>query len=136
MDTYEDPIQSILEEIGETFSEEEWQAFTAEQRRKQRAKLIAYRLWRERKILSLSMKEVAKRCGTSLYKWKKFENGEEIPDATVLLIFARIGADINYIFTGVKQPILSTNEQTLLALFRQADEKHQQIILSVAQMAQ
>lgn len=64
--------------------------------------LFGNRLKEERKKLSLTQLEVAEKCNITREAWGKYERGQNMPGSEVLLSFSNLGADIAYIFTGVR----------------------------------
>ncbi|MBL8467350.1 helix-turn-helix domain-containing protein [Methyloversatilis discipulorum] len=81
----------------------------------------ASRLHDERKRLGLSQATAADVCEVSRIVWGKYERGQAVPGADVLMKFAAAGADVAFILTGDgEQAGLSRDEIELLALFRSA----------------
>lgn len=81
----------------------------------------ASRMHDERKRLGLSQAAAADMCEVSRVVWGKYERGQAVPGADVLMKFAAAGADVGFILTGEgEQAGLSPDEIELLALFRSA----------------
>lgn len=90
------------------------------------------RIQAERKRLKYSVSDIAKLCCVSATKWRRFEKGEEAPDAKTLFLFAQLGADMQYLFTAEK---FSGQELDLIMNFRYADYFGKQAIAYVAETA-
>ena len=58
----------------------------------------------ERKRLNKSRADVARACGNTSQAIGQFERGTSLPGGAVLAGYARIGADVQYILTGVRSP--------------------------------
>ena len=98
----------------------------------------------------MSIKLFAETTNLSYRTAQNYLSGDREPNLEGLIkICTHLGVNLNWLVAGIGEPFIdeipqseiphlpdNENEQALLALFRQADEKHQQIILSVAQMAQ
>ena len=77
----------------------------------------------ERKRLRLNQAEIAGKCGVSREIWGRYERGTAVPGGEVLKALADLGADVQYILTGVNRAAphdLTADELELLALFRAA----------------
>lgn len=103
------------------------------------------RLKTERKKLGLTQSQAAEKCGVSTRMWGDYERNISQPKAEQLFLFKNAGIDIDYVMTGknnnvetFRQPenLLSNKELELLALFRQASELGQAVILSAARGAE
>lgn len=77
----------------------------------------------ERKRLRLNQAEIAGKCGVSREIWGRYERGSAVPGGEVLKALADLGADVQYILTGVNRAAphdLTADELELLELFRTA----------------
>lgn len=75
----------------------------------------------ERKRLKLSQAEAAEKCGVSREIWGKYERGVTMPGSEALYAFAHSGADMQYVFTGIRSSLtLSATERLFLERFRVA----------------
>lgn len=87
---------------------------------------FSQRLEEERKRLKMSQDEVATLVGVSREMWGKYERGVAAPSVAKIIDFAKVGADVSYILTGVRsQPVedsLSHREATVLDHYRNTDE--------------
>ena len=110
------------------------------------------RLKDERKRLGMSQEEVAKKVSIHRETWSRYENDKITPGSTILLHAAKLGFDINYIMTGVREDSmhnvypfrvseesidykvngLTKREQELLALYRNADNAGKKTITDIA----
>ncbi|MBS0477187.1 MAG: helix-turn-helix transcriptional regulator [Proteobacteria bacterium] len=82
---------------------------------------IGERLQEERKNLGLSQAQFGEAGGVQKRAQINYEAGERSPDAAYLERIAAIGADVQYVITGVRTTAsLSADEQELLSLFRAA----------------
>ena len=61
-----------------------------------------YRLKEERLRLGFSQARAGEICDTSREVWGRYEAGKNMPGGDVLLKFTEAGADINYLFLGVR----------------------------------
>jgi transcriptional regulator with XRE-family HTH domain len=68
--------------------------------------LFGKRLKEERKKMKLSQKQAADLCGVSREIWGKYERSQSVPGGDVLFSFAAKGADMNYIMTGERIPLV------------------------------
>lgn len=81
--------------------------------------LIGVFLKDERKRLGLSQAEAAETCGVSREIWGKYERGLTMPGSEALYAFANFGADIQYVFTGIRSSLsLSAMEMLFLEKLR------------------
>lgn len=64
--------------------------------------LCSVRLKEERKRLGLSQQAAAELCDVSREIWGKYERGVVVPGGDVLFSFSAVGADVGYIFSGVR----------------------------------
>lgn len=80
------------------------------------------RLKSERKRLALNQADAAALCGVSRETWGKYERGSMVPGGDVLLSFAIIGANVQYILRGVEDGgiSLTRDELELVNNFRAA----------------
>ncbi len=67
------------------------------------------RLREERERLDLTQVQAADLCGVARNSWGGYERGKIMPGADVIARFTAIGADLNYLMTGKKLPVI-TNE--------------------------
>jgi transcriptional regulator with XRE-family HTH domain len=83
---------------------------------------IGARLKEARKAIGLSQAEIAEATGVTREYWGRLERGMSAPGGEVLAALAARGADVNYILIGgpSKTASLSSDEETLVALFRDA----------------
>ena len=82
---------------------------------------IAERLKEERTRLKLSQADFASAGGAHRKSQGNYESGERSPDSDYLAGIAAIGADIQYIVTGIRSDMaLTPDERELLSLFRGA----------------
>lgn len=74
--------------------------------------------------MKLSQDAAATACNVSREMWGKYERGKAAMGGDVLLLFAKAGADMTYIFTGDRDApppeALTADERELLAFFRAA----------------
>jgi transcriptional regulator with XRE-family HTH domain len=83
--------------------------------------LSCARLQDERKRLGFSQADAAAQCGVSREVWGRYERGAAVPGGEVLYAFAHLGADIQFILTGIRSSgELSDDESELVARFRKA----------------
>lgn len=82
---------------------------------------IGSRLKEERERLDMSQTQFAGLGEASKRAQITYEKGESTPDAAYLAAVAKVGADVQYIVTGVRSAqALSGDEQDLVAMFRAA----------------
>lgn len=72
-------------------------------------KLMADRLFEERKRMGLSQQKFADRLGIPLYKYRQYENGEIDISLDLLWIAYSWETDIQYIITGYRSRFLITD---------------------------
>jgi transcriptional regulator with XRE-family HTH domain len=60
------------------------------------------RLKSERIRLGLNQAQAGELCGVSREMWGKYERGDAVPGGEVLFSFVAAGADVQYIFTGIR----------------------------------
>lgn len=72
--------------------------------------LLASRLKEEREKLGLNQEQAGNLCGVSRVSWGKYERAEAVPGADVLFKFSALGADAQYIFSGVRVAAKKENE--------------------------
>jgi transcriptional regulator with XRE-family HTH domain len=88
--------------------------------------LIGNFLKEERKRLGLSQAEAAEKCGISREIWGKYERGITMPGSEALYAFAHSGADMQYVFTGVRSSLsLSAIERLFLEKLRASTSAQQ-----------
>lgn len=112
------------------------------------------RLKDERKRLGLSQEEVAQKVSVHRETWSRYENDKITPGSSILFYAAKLGFDINYIMTGVRQtpayniyPFrvaeegtaykvngLTKSEQELLELYRSANNEGKKTIEDIARL--
>ena len=111
---------------------------------------VKIRLNEIKSLKSMNIKLFAETTNLSYRTAQNYLSGDREPNLEGLIkICTHLSVNLNWLVAGIGEPFIdeipqseiphlpdNENEQALLALFRQADEKHQQIILSVAQMAQ
>lgn len=105
---------------------------------------FANRLKEQRKKLGLTQSQAAEKCGVSTRMWGDYERNISQPKAEQLFLFKNAGIDIDYVMTGIasenafrqSENSLTDKELELLALFRQASELGQAVILSAARGAE
>ncbi|HCE7248665.1 TPA: helix-turn-helix transcriptional regulator [Pseudomonas aeruginosa] len=84
---------------------------------------IGERLKEERDQLGLSQTAFGAFGGVQKQAQIKYEKGERSPGADYLAAVAKVGADVQYILTGVRrQDSLSDDESELVARFRKAPQ--------------
>jgi transcriptional regulator with XRE-family HTH domain len=94
---------------------------------------VSERLREERKRLGLSQEATANALGVSVDSLYGYEKNKTNPPISVLLPFADIGADVQYIVTGVRaSALLPEPEQQLITAFRLATADGQSAILATA----
>lgn len=82
---------------------------------------IGTRLREERERLGLSQPAMGAIGGVKKLAQLKYEQSESSPSGTYFAAIARIGADVQYIITGVRSvTALSADEEELLRFFRAA----------------
>lgn len=82
---------------------------------------IAIRLKEAREKLGLSQQALAEHCGITARSQRNYESGERLPDAAYLAEFLALGADLTYVLTGQRDPLvpaLDPAEQVLLDSYR------------------
>jgi transcriptional regulator with XRE-family HTH domain len=89
----------------------------------------AIRFKEERKKLGLNQAQTAGLCFVSREMWGKYERGEAVPGGDVLFFFAAMGADVQYILTGIRIPAseptdLSPREIALLDNYRHIEDEN------------
>jgi transcriptional regulator with XRE-family HTH domain len=86
----------------------------------------------ERKRLGLSQAEAAEKCGVSREIWGKYERGLTMPGSEALYAFAHSGADIQYVFTGIRSGLaLGAMERLFLEKLRSSSTAQQDVALRV-----
>lgn len=73
--------------------------------------LSCARLQEERKRLGFSQADAASNCGVSREVWGRYERGAAVPGGEVLHAFAHLGADIQFILTGLRPAVQVTAAQ-------------------------
>ena len=82
---------------------------------------IGERLREERERLGFTQPAFGTIGGVQKLAQLKYEKGERFPGADYLAAVAKLGADVQYIVTGMRGPGgLSEDESELVSLFRQA----------------
>ncbi|GAB6043790.1 helix-turn-helix domain-containing protein [Endothiovibrio diazotrophicus] len=76
---------------------------------------IASRLTSERQRLRFKQAEFAELGGVSTRSLSGYENGAVIPDGSFLIAIATLGADLQYILTGVRSSDLEAVTEALAA---------------------
>ncbi|EBR3877704.1 helix-turn-helix transcriptional regulator [Salmonella enterica subsp. arizonae] len=81
----------------------------------------------ERERLGLNQTAFAEACGVKQLAQSNYENDKRKPDASYLLAAARLGVDMNYLFTGVRMTspygvVNNADEAEMLAEYREGDE--------------
>ena len=82
---------------------------------------IAIRLKEAREKLGLSQQALAEHCGITARTQRNYESGERLPDAAYLAELLALGADLAYVLTGQRDPLvpaLDSAEQVLLDSYR------------------
>ncbi|MBF0786214.1 XRE family transcriptional regulator [Muribacter muris] len=80
----------------------------------------------ERIRLGFTQEEMANACGISKRTYNHYEKGERAANSDFLLSFARIGGDINYLFTGERsKEQLDALERVALLAFNKLKEEGQ-----------
>jgi len=98
--------------------------------------LVSARLREERKRLGLSQEEAAKALGVSVGSLYTYEKSRANPPISVLLPFADLGADVQYIITGERSSArLPDTEQQLISSFRSAPAPVQAGIMAMLQVS-
>lgn len=62
---------------------------------------LPLRLMLERKRLGLSQEAMATRAGVERETWSRYENGHMQPGTDIWIALAALGADVNYILSGL-----------------------------------
>ena len=106
--------------------------FQAELRKVRFANRLKNERMRLKKSVKLSLADIAKKCGVSQRKWKSFEDAEEMPDIVVLLNFANLGADMEYLFTASQR--LNDDERNIIEVYRTATLQSQFALLSLLEV--
>ena len=95
------------------------------------------RLKEERLRLNISQDEAAALCGVSREMWGKYERGVGDPASSKLIAFGNAGADLSFIFTGVRTiSTLDDGERLLLNHYRAASDTLKHAALGVLLSAQ
>ena len=88
------------------------------------------RLVAERERLGWQKREMAAAGGVVYGTYMNYEKQDgRMPDAGVLMAWARAGVDVQYLLTGTPGSSLARTEQELLHQFRQLDERCQGAVL-------
>ncbi len=101
---------------------------------------VAERLQQERKRLGLTFGQLSEKSGVDRLALLKFEDGEFAPDATALRQLHAVGVDVGYVLLslragaagGTEAGALSSDAQTLLQHYQQADEESQTALRTLA----
>lgn len=75
------------------------------------------RIREERKRLKLRQEDAAEKCGIKRQQWIRYEKGQSVLDGEALRRFIALGADGQYILSGIKSSDLSQQRSMLLAQF-------------------
>lgn len=86
---------------------------------------IAARLKSERKRLSYTQAEMAKRCGISREIWCRYEQGCGLPGSEVLQSFLKAGGNVHFVLSGA----FPAEETLLIELFRACPKVLQDAVL-------
>jgi transcriptional regulator with XRE-family HTH domain len=103
----------------------------------------AERLKLECSRLKLKQFQAAELCGVSREMWGKYERGQAVPGGEVLFSFAAVGADVQYILTGIRSATLqpmTPREAALLDNYRHIEGEEDkraidQVALRAAEVA-
>lgn len=101
---------------------------------------IAQRLQQERRRLDLTIGQLSEKSGVDRLALLKFEDGEFAPDAKALQQLHAVGVDVGYVLLslragaagGTEAGALSSDAQTLLQHYQQADEESQTALRTLA----
>lgn len=95
---------------------------------------IGKRLKEWRKEKGLTLLEIQQKTGLSTGGMSAYERDEKlIGSKTLLALYSEYQIDIAYILTGNKSGELTTDEQRLIDLYRQADERGKRTIIRHAE---
>lgn len=95
---------------------------------------IGKRLKHWRKEKGLTMTEISEKTGLSTGGLSAYERDEkQIGSKTLLALWREYNIDIAWILTGKRDSDLTPEEQQLVDLYRQADERGKRSILVTAQ---
>ena len=95
---------------------------------------IGKRLKHWRKEKGLTMTEISEKTGLSTGGLSAYERDEkQIGSKTLLALWREYNIDIAWILTGKRDSDLTPEEQQLVDLYRQADERGKRSILRTAQ---
>lgn len=97
------------------------------------------RLKEERKKLGLTQAQAAEKCGVSGRMWGDYERGISQPKTELFFQFEKAGIDVQYVMHGRRdeaaampsENTLTTEEQALLAQFRQLNGEGKTAIFSM-----
>ncbi|MDR0182423.1 helix-turn-helix domain-containing protein [Lysobacter arvi] len=89
---------------------------------------IGARLRAERKRLGLTQAELADRAGVTSVTQRNYESGKRAPDALYLASMAQLGADVQFIVTGLAGREPTVDEAELLSRYRAASPEVQSVI--------
>lgn len=101
----------------------------------------ADRFAEERERLEPTQESAALKCGVSREMWGKYERGQAVPGSNILLAFAALGADLQYISsgnrsgTGISSPgarYLTKQQEALLDNFEHCPKGVQEAIAKLA----
>lgn len=80
------------------------------------------RLLEERKRLGFTQQEMAELIGVQQTMPGRYERGQASPGGDVLVAFAAIGGDVQYVLTGIRSSLaLTSDEEELLTGYRALD---------------
>lgn len=87
----------------------------------------------ERMRLGLTQDEIARFCGVSKRTYNYYEDGERAASSDFLMAFSKLGADINYLFTGerTKESLEPLERTVLLAFNRLVKDGQKKLVLSL-----
>lgn len=91
---------------------------------------LGNRLREERSRIRKTQEEMAVELDLSVRTWGKYERGETVPDAVMLVKLQSLGMDISYIVTGTKLAI-DGEEERILEQYRKADGSIKFVIKSI-----
>ena len=89
------------------------------------------RLREERERLAFSQEAFGAIGGVKRVAQGKYEKGERSPDLDYLAAIGKVGADVQYIVTGVRSTALMGKEAVLLEGFRKLDEAKKDMALAM-----
>jgi transcriptional regulator with XRE-family HTH domain len=100
---------------------------------------IAARLQQERERLAISQAQLALKIGSNSQTIEKFESGELVPDAKMLLQLHAAGVDIGYVLLSLRSSAsagtLNEDAAALLQDYEKASEEARALVRGVAALA-